>query len=271
MKKYFFIMLSAALCMHANLRAEGDSGKTSKSKWREYFGMDKRDKEKPKKTRPERTHSAEDANPEGMLDLVDIPTANVLDYGGYRLNFRLYSKGGVQSHISFGVFQRLNIGATWDMEQLLGSEEAKTVAPTLNVKFKVYDGADILPAIAVGYDGQGRFFNRDKDEYDERERGLYAAFAREIFFPNFNITAGANIAKFKDGEVYGFTGLSYTIEEKVALFTEYDNIRKGPNNRFNAGIRFFPIPSLGIDFAVRRIGSIYDKERIVRINYVGTF
>ena len=83
--------------------------------------------------------------------------------------------------------------------------------------------------------------------------------------------AGANIAKFREGTILGFAGLSYQVEEHLSLLAEYDNIRVAAKNRFNAGIRIFPLPSLAIDFAFRRIGSAEDKERIVRINYVGSF
>ena len=79
------------------------------------------------------------------------------------------------------------------------------------------------------------------------------------------------MAEFKDAKVLGSIGISYQVEQRLAVFTEYDNIRVGPENRWNAGVRIFPVPSLGIDFAFRRIASNQDKERIVRINYVGTF
>ncbi|OGR87084.1 MAG: hypothetical protein A3A86_05445 [Elusimicrobia bacterium RIFCSPLOWO2_01_FULL_60_11] len=264
MKKSILLLLSLSLSAPFALNADDASKPSAKGKWREYFGLEKTE------TR-EKISGREPDNPESMVDLVDVPTSNVLDYGGFRLNFRLYSEGGVQNHISFGVFRRLNIGASWDIERLLGSEEARTVAPALFVKFRVYDGSVVLPSLALGYDGQGRFYDRDKDEYRERERGLHAVFSKELHFPGLLGHAGANIAKFKDGEVFGFVGFSYVIENKVALLTEYDNIRKGPENRWNAGVRFFPVPSLAIDFAFRRIASRYDKERIIRINWVGTF
>lgn len=264
MKKLFLILFFLSIASSLPLNAEDSPKSSSRGKWREYFGLEKAEKR-------EKISDREPDNPESMLDLVDSPTSNVLDYGGFRLNFRLYSDGGVQNHISFGVFRRLNIGAAWDIERLMGSEEARTVAPALYVKFRVYDGSNVLPSLALGYDGQGRFFDRTRDEYSERERGLHAVFSRELYFPGLLVHAGVNIAKFRDGEVFGFAGFSYMIENKMALLAEYDNIRKGPDNRWNAGVRFFPVPSLAIDFAFRRIASKYDKERIIRINWVGTF
>ena len=224
-----------------------------------------------KRTAEAESEPSGEFNPEGMMDLIDSQTPNAIDYGADRLNFRLFSQGGLLSHLSFGVFRRLNIGASWELEDVIGSENPSTSAPALNVKFRVYDGGEVLPAAAIGYDGQGRFFDKASDEYGERERGLYLALGREVFFPRLEWYGGVNISKFKEGLLFGSVGLSYSLEEKFVLMTEYDNVRDGPNNRWNAGIRVFPIPSLGIDFAFRRIASNQDKERVIRINYVGSF
>lgn len=278
MKKVFFLFIVVVFFINFFVFAETEKTETGKTppahkkRLRDYFqrSSETNDGEKKMKREPVRVDS-EELNPEGMVDLIDSPTSNIIDYGAYRLNFRLYSQGGLVSHLSFGVFRRLNIGASWDNEQVIGSETPRTNAPALNVKFRVYDGSEILPSVAIGYDGQGRFFNRALDEYDERERGLFVVFERELLIPKLEAYGSANIAKFKDGTVLGSVGLSYTIEQKVALMTEYDNIRSGPDNRWNAGIRIFPLPALSIDFAFRRIASNKDKERIIRINFVGNF
>lgn len=279
-KRLFFLaMVGSFVFAYSPVRSEEKNEKPKRS-WRDFFKGSSRKKEtegdsgssfRRKKEISDSGELSEESNPEGMVDLVDAPTTNIIDYGGYRLNFRLYSGGGLVSHLSFGVFRRLNIGASWDNEKVIGTEDPTTNSPTLNIKLRAYDGSRILPSLAIGYDGQGRFFNKATDQYTERERGLYLAFEREFFFPRLEFYGGTNIAKFKEGEVYGFVGASYLIEQKIALIMEYDNIRVGPRNRWNAGIRVFPISSLAIDFAVRKIGSIEDKERIVRINYVGSF
>jgi len=261
-----WVLLLLFLLPGAGLRAERaeDGERSSKKKWREYFGLEE-------KRTAEESSFEEELNPEGMIDLIDIPTTNVVDYGGYRLNFRLYSNGGVLTHLSFGVFRRLNIGASWDIEKAIGDKNLSTNVPTLFVRFRVYDGGQLLPSMAIGYNGQGRFFNHVQEEYKERERGLFAVFSRELLLPRLEVSGGANIAQFKEGIVLGFMAVSYTIEEKVVIMTEYDNIRKAGNNRFNAGIRIFPLSSMGIDFAVRNIIEKNERERIVRINYVGSF
>lgn len=260
-KTILFLMLVLSL-LPVFLQAEDAKPKRT---WKEYFSQRKERSSAPRET------GSDEANPDGMLDLVDSPTANIIDYGAFRLNERLYSKGGVQNHLSFGVFRRLNIGVTWDVEKFIGQEDPNANPPTLNVRFRVYDGGQQLPAVSIGYDGQGRFYNKNSDQYRERERGLYGIMTREVLLPNLRAHGGVNIAKFREGEVFGSLGLDYTIENKLVLLTEYDNIRKASENRFNAGFRVFATPSLALDFAVRHITEKDLRERIVRINYVGSF
>ncbi|OGR82492.1 MAG: hypothetical protein A2902_05645 [Elusimicrobia bacterium RIFCSPLOWO2_01_FULL_64_13] len=268
----FLVLFWLGLFAVPFLGAEDAGTLKPKRSWKEYFLGRSRGRSLPSRPGAKaRADAFEELNPEGMVDLVDAQTTNIVDYGGYRANFRFYSAGGILSHLSFGVFQRLNIGASWDLEDLIGSKSPSTNPPTLNAKFRVYDGGMRLPSVAVGYDGQGRFFNDAKDEYDERERGLYVVFGRELLLPKLEFYGGANIADFKGSKFLGTVGASYTIEQKVALITEYDNIRVARDNRWNAAVRVFPIPSLGIDFGFRRIASNREKERIVRINYVGNF
>ena len=268
MVKKFILFITAFVFSFSsfNIRADDDFNHKPKKWWGENSH-----KNKNKKSRHSENSDDESLNPEGMADLIDSPTTNVIDYGGFRLNFRFYSKGGILNHISFGVFRRLNLGASWDVEKFIGTEDPATNVPTLNIKIRVFDGGIFLPSFAIGYDGQGRFFNRDTDQYNERERGIYGVFGRELFLPNLETYGGANIAKFKEGTVFGFLGISFNVEQKVALMLEYDNIRQMPSNHLNAGFRVFPLPSLGIDFAVRNITTPSDRERIVRINYVGSF
>ena len=175
----FFIALFS-FNFSVQLHAEDDGVKKERS-WRDFLRGGKN-----KKTIKGRTEDPiEDlqSNPEGIVDLVDMPTSNVIDYGGYRVNFRLYSEGGVVSHLSFGVFRHLNIGASWDNQKVIGTDNQSTNSPTLNIKLRAFDGSYILPSFTIGYEGQGRFFDKTIDQYREREKGLFLVMGRELFFP----------------------------------------------------------------------------------------
>lgn len=207
-----------------------------------------------------------------MTEVIDIPTAEVTDYHSLYANFRFYSGGGVLTKTSFGVFQRLNVGFGLDVEQLIGSATVDVNRPTLNVKFRFFDSERQLPALAIGYDGQGHFFDEQTDKYIQREKGLFLVGSGEVIVPNLNLHGGLNIYDFSDDKVYSFTGLSYLYEDVVAFNAELDNIRKARNNRINLGVRYYVTPSFSIDLAARDLWAASRKaERIVRLGYFGSF
>jgi len=207
-----------------------------------------------------------------MTELIDIPTADAVDKYGFHTSFRFYNGGGVLSKANFGVFPRLNIGFGIDTEQLVGSNTVDVNRPTLNAKLRFFDGKRQLPALALGYDGQGYFFNEDTDKYNQRERGLYLVGGGEILTPGLSLHGGANIYDFDDDRVFCFAGISYMIQEVVALSFEADNMRKGRDNRLNTGVRYYVTPSFAIDLAGRDLWAAGRKaERIVRLGYYGSF
>ena len=105
---------------------------------------------------------------------------------------------------------------------------------------------------------------------DDRKGG-YLALSREIIVPGLHASAGVNMSDFDFEEVYLFSGVYYTIMEKVGLLAEWDNVRNIRDSRFNLGARFYLHPSLALDAAVRRIGRGKESERILQIRYVSNF
>jgi hypothetical protein len=204
--------------------------------------------------------------------LIDSPTAETVDHYGYNVGFRLYSGGGVLTKTSFGVFPRLNVGFGLDAEQFVGSQTVDMNPPTLNVKFRFFDGKRHMPALALGYDGQGYFFDEPTDEYLQREKGLYLAGSGEVLVPKLTLHGGLNIYDFSEDELYGFAAANYIYEDMIGLTFEADNLRVARESRLNAGIRYYVTPSLGVDVAGRDLFAAGRKaERVVLINYNGSF
>lgn len=217
--------------------------------------------------------------PGTMNDLVDIPTAEVLDYGSFETNYRFFTGGGLLSRINFGVFRRLNLGFSFTLDRFIGYQKIDAQQPELQVKFRVYDGGPLFPALAIGFDSQGYRFNDANDRYFDEDRGLYLAMSQEIILPGLFLHAGPAITDFKSDKITGFFGIHYDISGKAAIFTEYDHVRSVDTSRLNAGMRFFITPSFNLDFAVRDIGAGQTQddgfqrnhERIIRLEYVGAF
>lgn len=229
-------------------------------------------------------NAGKDKEPEAVLpdiELIDIPTAGILDYYGFLVKTRAFSNGGVLTGLNFGVLERLNLGASMIIDKLVGSgSPVKLVRPEIQVKFRCYDGGYYLPALALGYDGQGYFYDANLKKYMEKERGLYIVGSKEIGVSNLMAHAGFNISDFDDNFLYGFLGFNYTIEDKIALLVEYDEFfHESVNERFNIGTRIYITPFFHLDLAVREIGK--DKnfdnnvgrkaERIVQLRYNTSF
>ena len=214
------------------------------------------------------------------IDVIDAPTAEVLDYGGYSSRSRFYSNGGLLEYASFGVYPGLNLGASASADGLIGNEKVVRVrAPAAQIRYRFYDGDSTLPAMAVGYDGQGYLYNSQTQRYDERQRGFYVVATREIGVPQLQIHPSINVSDFNTNRIYGSLPLTLNIRDKAALLAEWDNIANFSDSRVNLGLRAYLTPNFEVDFAVRSIGAggyfsdgqRRGPERVVQLKYAGNF
>jgi hypothetical protein len=217
------------------------------------------------------------------IELVDVPTAGILDYYGFQTKTRAYSGGGVVAGLNFGVLERLNLGASMMVDRFIGSTSPiKMRRPEIQVKFRFFDGGYYIPAAAIGYDGQGYYYNQDSKKYMVKGRGLYLGGSKEIGFPSLVLHGGFNISDFDDNLMFGFLGANYTLEDKVAFLVEYDNFFHPEDpSRFNVGTRIYITPYFQLDLAVRELGKSRHfndefstprkSERVVQLRYNTNF
>jgi hypothetical protein len=208
-----------------------------------------------------------------QIEVVDIPTADILDPSTYAVNFRLYSQGGIAPRLVIGPLKRVNLGVTFDAQRIIGGGDPHMVRPSIYFKLRAFDGTDVLPALALGYDSQAYLYRESAHDFLQKEKGLYFVGSHEIFIPDFELHAGMNINEFENTKIYGFFGATYKIVPSFALLMEYDNIRNGVNNRVNLGGRFWVSSYFNVDLAARNVGRGESRggERIVRLNYTGRF
>ncbi|MEK7746386.1 MAG: hypothetical protein AAB576_06960, partial [Elusimicrobiota bacterium] len=73
--------------------------------------------------------------------LIDVPTAGILDVGGFATQTRFFSEGGILEWLNFGMVHRLNLGASLNVERLVGSgTPVQLTRPELQLKFRFFDG-----------------------------------------------------------------------------------------------------------------------------------
>ncbi len=208
------------------------------------------------------------------IDLVDVPTAEVVDYGSFEVRFRLYSQGGVLSRLNFGVVRNMNLGIYIDMEKVIGSKDigwGELNVPRLYLKFRLYPGSLQWPSLSMGYDAQG-YINYKTGER-EKSRGAYMVLTKETFFPGFRMHLGGNVSLAEEMEkFFGFLGLDYRFSDRLLLYSEYDRIRRLDEARWNIGFRYKIGPNISADFCIRDVlEETITTERILRVIYRGIF
>ncbi|MDR1941747.1 MAG: hypothetical protein LBQ47_05415 [Endomicrobium sp.] len=210
--------------------------------------------------------------------VMDSPTTNILNYGSYDISFRFFSDGGVHTRVDFGVFKLLNVGVSWELDQFLGNSDIKSAAPSLSVKFKIYEGDMKWPGIAIGYDGQGYFFDSRADgDYLQRGKGIYLVVGRELFFEGLVLDAGLNMDNFANPRICGFLNAIIPVyKESIFFMAEYDNINYFPKARLNFGVRLVLTQAIDIDFVIRdcwgkNAADKVPNERVFKVNYTGKF
>jgi len=230
--------------------------------------------------KPQKHTTSEDTDIMPDTELIDIPTAGILEYYGLEVKSRFFSDGGVIGGLGFGVLPRLNLGASITGEKFIGTADPmRLVKPEIQAKYRFYDGSEYIPALAVGYDGQGYYYDHGAGKYYEKGRGLYMVGSQEVFTPHVMVHPGINVSDFNGHGVFGFIGANFTVEDAFSLMVEWDNIQRIDESRFNTGVRFYISPFFHLDLAVREIGanSTFENgtkrspERIVQLRYISSF
>jgi len=171
----------------------------------------------------------------------------------------------------------LNLGFGLDGQNVIGTGPVTLNKPTINVKFRFFDGQGWIPAFAMGYDGQGYVWDKSIDEYQQKEMGFYLVGTQEIVVPELNWTFGVNRPNFETGgTTRGFTGLTYVYRQLVGFEGEFTNIYKATERRYNFGIKYFITPMFTVEAIGRNIPNSTnpnnnETERVVRLAYRGAF
>ncbi len=210
-----------------------------------------------------------------MIDLINIPTAEVVDYGVGEINVRLYHSGGMVTRIIFAPFNRFNFGGSLDIEKIISKDTPTIRDPQFYFKWRVFDGTKNFPALALGYDGQGYEFSSVLNRYTLPAKGIFLTFTLNIFVSGLFTDFGVNLVKYgQENKTFGFFGLRYMVEEMLAFMVEYENI--GNNNdvkKLNAGLRFTVSEYLNIDFVFKNIPLDTETEfnRQIKVSYCYKF
>jgi hypothetical protein len=183
--------------------------------------------------------SAQEQNSEKKIELrqlINTPTAGVLDRGQYEVGMRLFAKGGVLTNINVGMTNRFMIGISYGGENFIGSGNVNfNPQPGVNVRYRLIEESVTAPAVTIGFDNQGygpyikkvQASDSIVNRYAQKARGLFAAASKNYaFMGTIGFHGGVNWdlteQKDKDNQLNFFIGVDKSINEELFLVGEYD-------------------------------------------------
>ncbi|MDP7027482.1 MAG: hypothetical protein QF380_03615 [Candidatus Marinimicrobia bacterium] len=244
------------------------------------------------------------------LNLVTIPTAGTLPRGSFTLETLLINNGGVVPRLSVGFTDNFSFGVSFGVQNLIGENKPSInkTTPEVQIKYRVFDESEKMPALVCGLDTQGRgiFHGIDSitsinhttitlNRYDQKAWGMYLVFSKNWnLLGNLGLHTGMNksLSENDDGDndINLFFGFDKELNRSFSLLVEYDaalndNLEQN-NYRFdditfgkgkgylNAGIRWAMSSNLMLEINFNDINQNTNSEytnREIKVMYSESF
>ena len=162
--------------------------------------------------------------------LIDMPTAGVLDKGLYSIATEMLPNGTLIAQIEAGIFENFNFGISYGGSNLIGSGNITwyPFPPGINAKFKMFEESAVMPAIAIGFDtqGKGEYYKNDK-RYEYKAPGIFGAVSKNFQILGYLSLHGIinySILEEQDGDnfVNFMVGAEKTLGNVFSILAEYN-------------------------------------------------
>ena len=182
---------------------------------------------------------------------IDLPTAGVLKEKMFAVDFDFFSGGGVLVSVDAGALENFNLGISIGGERIIGSGKVDFQKyPAIKMKYRFLDEKKSQPAVAIGFDLQGRGSWIDSlERFEIKSRGIFLTASRNYsYYGNLSLHFGANYSfEKKDHDISPnlFFGLEKSLGTASSFLLEYDfalndDAEKSLGSNFgylNSGIR----------------------------------
>ena len=234
------------------------------------------------------SYAGDGATAEPLL-IVDKPTAGMLKRGTYFVSSNFYQRGGVLVGISVGVFDPFSFGISYGGTNIIGqSPILMNPSPGVNAKLRIVDEGTLLPAIAVGFDSQGKEPYLDNlKRYTIKSPGAYVAFSRNYsLFGNLSIHGGVALSMEKDDgdkDLDPYIGIEKSFGKDISVLAEYDSGLNDNNTKaigkgrgyLNLAFRWSWGKGLVVGFDLKNVLKNQDNitigNRTLQLEYIGSF
>lgn len=215
------------LIMYANLFAQGTSGSSAKFEYR---------------------------------NLIDLPTAGILNRGFSAVTMDVMPYGVVMSKIEVGVFDGVSFGISYGGGNIIGSGKVEWYKlPGINIRARIIEEEKMIPAFTIGFDSQGKgIYDNELKRYEIKSPGFFIAASKNFDFLGYLSLHGVinySLEREDDDKDLNLgLGFEKTIGNRVSFVGEYNvafNDNTGPslgkgNGYLNFGLRW----SVGEGFTI---------------------
>jgi hypothetical protein len=211
------------------------------------------------------------------IDIIDTPTSNTLLRGMYNFHMRFYESGGVLTRAWVGFANTFMIGATFNLDNVIGVGTITGREPKVLAKLRLIEDSAAFPSLAVGYEPQsfGVFVGGATSAYSVRPIGAYAVVTKQLGIINLN--GGVNNhnvwTNFSfSGDLGAFAGATVMLNTDFAVLLEYNDLTSSTTNSLNLGFRYAFAPELRIEVDIKGLqGDSTKYVRNLRLDYTNYF
>ncbi len=192
------------------------------------------------------------------LSLVNIPTAGTLPRGAFTIESLMINNGGIVPKLSVGFTDNFNFGVSFGIQNLIGDKKPiiNKTTPEVQIKYRVFDESEKMPALVYGLDTQGRgnFYKNDSiftfnnfdstktlNRYEQKAWGMYMVLSKNWnLLGNLGLHLGVSksLSENSDGDddINIFFGLDKELNRSFSLLIEYDAALNDNINDGNYGL-----------------------------------
>lgn len=178
-------------------------------------------------------------------NLIDLPTAGILKKGNVGISMDLMPMGVLVTKIEVGVFDNFSFGISYGGTNIIGSGKIDLYnLPGVNIRARIWNEDQILPAFTIGFDSQGKglYFDEFK-RFQIKSPGFFIAASKNFEILGFLSLHGAiNFSLERDDADKDLNlgiGFEKTIGSQVSLIGEYDfAINDNTGNSLGSGNGF---------------------------------
>ncbi|MCC6964566.1 MAG: hypothetical protein IT585_15040 [candidate division Zixibacteria bacterium] len=224
--------------------------------------------------------------------LVDCPTAATMPRASFDVQLRASANGSLVGQTTIGLHRRFMVGMSYGGEKILGDVGADWYDEVeFLVKYQLITETIYMPAIALGYEGQGygRYYN-DLKRFMYKSKGFYGVVSKG--YKTYQWSSGLHAGAYyslendvdNDDDVSVFFGADLQLQDDLLLVAEYDLALSDNRDSelsgkgwgyFNVGIRWIFSERLEIGFDFENLfenrNDTKSPTRGLRITYLEFF